>query len=110
MILDEINIVLADDTLPFDEALAFLADRPLTKHICVTGRGAPSFLEGPVRSRAFLFVALVLVAVPLLAEAPHPRLRLPKPHRRARAAPASGERTLLDGIENDIQNNGTTFH
>ena len=40
VILDELNIVLADDTLPFDEALGFLKDRPLTKHICVTGRGA----------------------------------------------------------------------
>jgi cob(I)alamin adenosyltransferase len=40
VILDELNIVLADDTLPFAEALAVLAARPLTKHICVTGRGA----------------------------------------------------------------------
>ncbi len=40
VILDELNIVLADDTLPFAEALAFLKERPLTKHICVTGRGA----------------------------------------------------------------------
>ena len=40
VILDELNIVLADDTLPFGEALAFLKERPLTKHICVTGRGA----------------------------------------------------------------------
>ncbi|NJC34421.1 cob(I)alamin adenosyltransferase [Sphingomonas jejuensis] len=40
VVLDELNIVLADDTLPFAEALAFLADRPLTKHICITGRGA----------------------------------------------------------------------
>ena len=40
MILDELNIVLADDTLPFAEALAFLGERPLTKHLCITGRGA----------------------------------------------------------------------
>jgi cob(I)alamin adenosyltransferase len=40
VILDELNIVLADDTLPFAEALAFLQARPLTKHICITGRGA----------------------------------------------------------------------
>jgi cob(I)alamin adenosyltransferase len=46
VILDELNIVLADDTLPFDEALAALKDRPLTKHICVTGRGArPELIE-----------------------------------------------------------------
>ena len=40
LVLDELNIVLADDTLPFAEALAFLKERPLTKHVCVTGRGA----------------------------------------------------------------------
>lgn len=40
VILDELNIVLADDTLPFAEAMAFLAARPTTKHVCVTGRGA----------------------------------------------------------------------
>lgn len=46
VILDELNIVLRDDTLPFDEVLAFLRERPLTKHICVTGRGArPELLE-----------------------------------------------------------------
>jgi cob(I)alamin adenosyltransferase len=44
VILDELNIVLADDTLPADEVLAFLQNRPLTKHICVTGRGAPDRL------------------------------------------------------------------
>ena len=46
VILDELNIVLRDDTLPFDEVLAFLRDRPLTKHVCITGRGArPELLE-----------------------------------------------------------------
>lgn len=40
VILDELNIVLADDTLPHGEVLAFLKERPLTKHICITGRGA----------------------------------------------------------------------
>ena len=46
VILDELNIVLRDDTLPADEIVAFLRDRPLTKHICVTGRGAkPELLE-----------------------------------------------------------------
>jgi len=46
VILDELNIVLRDDTLPFDEVLAFLKQRPLTKHICITGRGArPELLE-----------------------------------------------------------------
>ena len=46
VILDELNIVLADDTLPHAEVLAFLQDRPLTKHICITGRGArPELVE-----------------------------------------------------------------
>jgi cob(I)alamin adenosyltransferase len=40
VILDELNIVLADDTLPNAEVLAFLRDRPLTQHVCITGRGA----------------------------------------------------------------------
>ena len=46
VILDELNIVLRDDTLPIAEVAAFLKDRPLTKHICVTGRGAkPELIE-----------------------------------------------------------------
>lgn len=46
VILDELNIVLRQDTLPTDEIVAFLKDRPLTKHICVTGRGAkPELIE-----------------------------------------------------------------
>ena len=46
VILDELNIVLRDDTLPHDEVLTFLRDRPLTKHICVTGRNArPELVE-----------------------------------------------------------------
>ena len=40
VILDELNIVLRDDTLPIAEIAAVLADRPLTKHICITGRNA----------------------------------------------------------------------
>jgi cob(I)alamin adenosyltransferase len=46
VILDELNIVLRQDTLPIDEIVAFLKDRPLTKHICITGRSAkPALLE-----------------------------------------------------------------
>lgn len=46
MILDELNIVLRQDTLPIDEIVAFLKDRPLTKHICLTGRSAkPELIE-----------------------------------------------------------------
>lgn len=46
VILDELNIVLRDDTLPIAEIIAFLKERPLTKHICITGRNAkPELLE-----------------------------------------------------------------
>lgn len=46
VVLDELNIVMRDDTLPADEVIAFLKDRPLTKHICITGRSAkPELLE-----------------------------------------------------------------
>ena len=46
IILDELNIVLRDDTLPIADIVAFLKDRPLTKHICITGRNAkPELLE-----------------------------------------------------------------
>ncbi|WP_288413161.1 cob(I)yrinic acid a,c-diamide adenosyltransferase [uncultured Sphingomonas sp.] len=46
VILDELNIVLRDDTLPVAEIVDFLKGRPLTKHICITGRNAkPELLE-----------------------------------------------------------------
>ena len=46
VVLDELNIVMRDDTLPTEEVIAFLKDRPLTKHICITGRSAkPELLE-----------------------------------------------------------------
>ena len=46
VILDELNIVLRDDTLPVAEIVAFLKERPLTKHICITGRTAkPELLD-----------------------------------------------------------------
>jgi cob(I)alamin adenosyltransferase len=46
VILDELNIVLRDDTLPIADIVAFLADRPLTKHVCITGRNAkPELIE-----------------------------------------------------------------
>lgn len=44
VILDELNIVLRNDTLPIDEVVAFLKERPLSKHICITGRGAKADL------------------------------------------------------------------
>lgn len=46
VVLDELNIVLRNDTLPLAEIVAFLKDRPLDKHICITGRDAkPELLE-----------------------------------------------------------------
>jgi cob(I)alamin adenosyltransferase len=46
VILDELNIVTRDDTLPIDEVTGFLRQRPLDKHICITGRDAkPQLLE-----------------------------------------------------------------
>ena len=44
--LDELNIVLRNDTLPIEEIVEFLKERPLDKHICITGRDAkPELLE-----------------------------------------------------------------
>jgi cob(I)alamin adenosyltransferase len=46
IILDELNIVLRQETLPIDEIIAFLKERPLTKHVCITGRSAkPELIE-----------------------------------------------------------------
>ncbi len=40
VILDELNIVLRDDTLDIGEVTVFLKQRPMEKHICITGRNA----------------------------------------------------------------------
>lgn len=40
VILDELNIVLRYDYLPFDEVLATLKDKPRDLHVVVTGRNA----------------------------------------------------------------------
>ena len=45
VILDELNIVLRNDTLPLEEIVATLAARPLDKHVCITGRDAPEALR-----------------------------------------------------------------
>lgn len=46
VILDELNIVLRDDTLDIKEITEFLKQRPLEKHICITGRNAkPELVE-----------------------------------------------------------------
>jgi cob(I)alamin adenosyltransferase len=44
IILDELNIVLRNDTLPIEEIVDFFKSRPLEKHICITGRGAKAEL------------------------------------------------------------------
>ncbi len=44
VILDELNIVLRNATLPAEEIVEFLRNRPLDKHICITGRNAPAAL------------------------------------------------------------------
>lgn len=46
VVLDELNIVIGFDYLPVAEVVAALKDRPLNKHICITGRGArPELVE-----------------------------------------------------------------
>jgi cob(I)alamin adenosyltransferase len=46
LILDELNIVLRDETLPVAEVVEALKARPLTKHVCITGRNArPELVE-----------------------------------------------------------------
>ncbi len=40
VLLDELNIVLRYDYLPFDEVMDVLKSRPLDKHIVITGRNA----------------------------------------------------------------------
>jgi len=46
VILDELNIVLRQKTLPAEEIVGFLAALPHTKHVCVTGRNAlPALIE-----------------------------------------------------------------
>ena len=40
VLLDELNIVLRYDYLPLEEVLEVLRNRPLDKHIVITGRNA----------------------------------------------------------------------
>lgn len=44
VVLDELNIVLSKGYLPLDEVLETLRNRPVGKHVVVTGRGAPDAL------------------------------------------------------------------
>jgi cob(I)alamin adenosyltransferase len=46
VLLDEINIALRNEYLNIDAVVAFLRDRPVDKHVCVTGRDAkPALIE-----------------------------------------------------------------
>jgi cob(I)alamin adenosyltransferase len=46
VVLDELNIVLRNNSLPTAEIVDFLKGRPLEKHICITGRTAkPELIE-----------------------------------------------------------------
>lgn len=46
VVLDELNIALRMDYLPIEEVVDFLRQRPLDKHVCVTGRNAkPELIE-----------------------------------------------------------------
>lgn len=46
VVLDELNIVLRDDTIDIAEVTEFLAQRPMEKHVCITGRNAkPELIE-----------------------------------------------------------------
>jgi cob(I)alamin adenosyltransferase len=44
VLLDELNIALRNGYLSVDDVVAFLRERPLDKHVCVTGRDAPAAL------------------------------------------------------------------
>jgi len=41
ILLDELNIVLRNESLDLEQVLGVLRQRPRDKHICITGRGAP---------------------------------------------------------------------
>jgi len=41
VLFDELNIVLKMKYLDADKVLADIADRPMMKHVIITGRGAP---------------------------------------------------------------------
>ncbi|MCC7168675.1 MAG: cob(I)yrinic acid a,c-diamide adenosyltransferase [Rhodospirillales bacterium] len=63
VVLDELNIVLRDATLPIERVLAALAARPAHQHVVATGRGAPEALV----AAADLVTEMSLVKHPLKA-------------------------------------------
>ncbi|MBD2343342.1 cob(I)yrinic acid a,c-diamide adenosyltransferase [Anabaena subtropica] len=60
VLLDEINIALKMGYLSVDEVLAGLADKPPSKHVILTGRGAPAALI----ERADLVTEMTLIKHP----------------------------------------------
>ncbi|MBF0356034.1 MAG: cob(I)yrinic acid a,c-diamide adenosyltransferase [Alphaproteobacteria bacterium] len=44
VILDELNILLRDESLPLADVLPALEQRPPSQHVVITGRGAPAAL------------------------------------------------------------------
>ncbi|AUT00044.1 cob(I)yrinic acid a,c-diamide adenosyltransferase [Nostoc sp. CENA543] len=60
VLLDEINIALKMGYLQVDDVLAGLAQKPSTKHVILTGRGAPA----PIIERADLVTEMTLVKHP----------------------------------------------
>ena len=60
MLLDEINIALKMAYLPLEDVLAGLAEKPVNKHVILTGRGAPAGLI----ERADLVTEMTLVKHP----------------------------------------------
>ncbi|WP_427158259.1 cob(I)yrinic acid a,c-diamide adenosyltransferase [Aliinostoc sp. HNIBRCY26] len=60
VLLDEINIALKMGYLQVDDVLAGLAQKPSSKHVILTGRGAPT----PIIERADLVTEMTLVKHP----------------------------------------------
>ena len=63
VILDELNIVLRYDYLPFDEVLGALRDKPRNLHVVVTGRNA----RDPLIEAADLVTEMTMVKHPFRA-------------------------------------------
>ncbi|MCC7168235.1 MAG: cob(I)yrinic acid a,c-diamide adenosyltransferase [Rhodospirillales bacterium] len=63
VVLDELNIVLRDATLPLESVMEALAARPALQHVVITGRGAPEALI----AAADLVTEMSLVKHPLKA-------------------------------------------
>ncbi len=60
VILDELNIVLRYDSLPLEEVVAYLRDRPEMLHVVVTGRNA----KEPLLEAADLVTEMTMVKHP----------------------------------------------